>query len=613
MFEAYKVAVKISLINEVSKELGAMSLLFGKLGKDVDLLQSKLDKLKKVGMVSGIAMGAGFLGLNLVRKSLKPAEDYAHQLNIMNMAGMKHQEIAEATAAAWKTAQTNLTTTATGNLKTVLDLRNVFGNTAEAIQYLPELARIQTVLKSSSESGVRDNAEGLAYSLAKALDVRNAVRNPQMFSEQAEAMAKVITALQGRVLPEDYRMLFKYGRQSIPGLTNEFLYQELPTFMMEMKGKSGGGGQGGFGSVLAAGYRFFVQGIMNKRAAENLSALGLIPHSSILKTTTTGTTLKGGVKDAMLFQRDPFQWTQKVLLPAIRKKYGDNLTDQQLTQIINQTMKGNQLAQFEILQFALKAQNVYRDQKLIEGAKDSQTAFKMAMSSDPTTAMAAFNAQWNNFQTAIMMGVIPVIVPALISLTRYLNQFAEWARNNPNTAKHLVEGFIAFNAILVTLGGVGLVAATAGIFRLSAAIATLNATLGASGAAAAGGAAAGEASLAARFAAVGGAAVAGISGYALGSYIDKKLGLSKMIGFGLYDLFHPQPSNSVASQPEQHHGVPYKNNAPQQVVIQVDGRSLMQAVLPYMNQSMYHAQIQQSNSFMSSMTPIQPNTGVPFR
>lgn len=616
MFEAYKVAVKITLVNEVSKNLTAISALFGKIGKDVDILQSKLDKLKKVGIVSGMAAGTGFLGLDLVRKSLKPAEEYAHQLNIMNMAGMKHKEIAEATAAAWKTAGTNLTTTATGNLKTILDLRNVFGHAGEAIQYLPELARIQTVLKASSESGVRDNAEGLSYSLAKALDIRNAVTNPRMFSEQAEAMAKVITALQGRVLPVDYQMLFKYGRQAIPGLSNEFLYQQLPTFMMEMKGKQGSGGQGGFGAVLAAGYRFFVQGIMNKRAAENLADLGLIPSSSILKTTTTGTTLKGGVKNAALFQANPFQWVQEVFLPAIRNKYGENLSNQQLTQIINQTMKGNQLAQFEILQYALKAQNVYRDQKIIQEAMDSNNAFKMAMSNDPTIAMAAFNAQWQNFQTAFTAGVIPVIVPALISLTRYLNEFAEWARAHPNIAKDLALGFIGLNTVLVTLGTVGFAAATIGIYRLSAAIATLNTTLAASKVGGAGvGASAGVA-----------ARAAGAGALAVGGGIAAAVGL---IAYDIYKLYpilagviHNQRGmdlgfdaalHGTPSQPAQHAGAQSNTGTPAQITIQVDGRSLMQTILPHLNQNMYHAQIQQPNSFIMGMTPIAPNTGAPLR
>lgn len=612
MFEAYKVAVKISLVNEVSKELGLMSTLFGKLGKDVDVLQSKLNKLKKVGMISGLAMGAGFLGLDLVKKSLKPAEDYAHQLNIMNMAGMKHKDIALAVAAAWKTTSTILTSTATGNLQTFMDLRNIFGDVSNgkvnsasgaAISDLPELVRIGAVLRASSNSKVSGDADALAFSIAKALDMRNAVSSPAVFNQQAEMMTKVITALQGRVQPEDYRMLFKYGRQAIPGLSNEFLYEELPTFMMEMKGKSGGGGQGGFGSSLAAGYRFFVQGIMNKRAAENLSELGLIPKSSILKTTTTGTTLKGGVKDSALFQYDPFAWTQSVFLPAIRKKYGDNLNNSQLTQIINQTMKGNQLAQFEILQFALKAQNVYRDQKLIKEAQNSTSAYKMALSADPTTAMAAFNAQWQNFQTAMMMGVIPVIVPALISLTKYLNEFAQWARNNPKTIKYLVLGFTALSGALVVLGAVGIISTAAAIIRVSAALTALNGALGVSGAA-------GDATLAARLGTVGAAAVAGAGGYLVGTYADHKLGLSKKIGFGLYDYFHPGAQQLPGNQPQQHAS---SGTTSQPIIIQVDGRSLMQTVLPHLNHSNYLTQIQQSNSFMTGMTPISPNTGVPFR
>jgi hypothetical protein len=55
------------------------------------------------------------------------------------------------------------------------------------------------------------------------------------------------------------------------------------------------------------------------------------------------------------------------------------------------------------------------------------------------------------------------------------------------------------------------------------------------------------------------------------------------------------------------------NPAPSTIVLQLNNRELGRAVVENLNQSMYHAQIQQSNSFMPGMTPIQPNTGVPYR
>lgn len=526
MFEAYKVAVKLTLVNEVTKNLTAMSAVFGKLGRDVDVLQSKLNRLKKVAVVGGLALGGGMFGLHLLAKAVKPAEEYAHQLNIMNMAGMKQQEIAEATAAAWKTSKTVLGSTPTGNLQTFMDLRNIFGDVrgknSAAIQDMPELVRIGAVLKASSSGNLRDNADNLAFSIAKALDMRNAVSNTGVFNQQAEMMTKVITALQGRVLPEDYRMLFKYGRQAVPGLSNEFLYEELPTFMMEMKGKGGGsGGSGGFGTSLAAFYRFFVQGVMSKASLHGLQSVGLIGSSAALRTTTTGTMLKFGshIKDVGLAQTDPFQYVQKVLLPAIHKKYGDNLTNNQLSLIIGQIMKGSaQTAQFAVLQYALKAQNVYRDQKLIKEATDSKVAYQMALSNDPATAFAALTSQLNAFETALTLGVIPVLVPALIKLSDWLNKFGEIARKYPKFTRDIVFGFGGISAVLTVVGAVTLPLAVVGMWRLNRSIVALTAV--ANGAAAKMGLSEGAAATGAR-AAGGAAALAGggmLAGAALFAY-----------------------------------------------------------------------------------------------
>jgi len=461
-FEAYQVAVKVALHDGVSKALLGMSAQFGILQKEADRFQKKLEGIKRIAIIGAGIGGAGFLGLGMISKALKPAEEYAHQLNIMNMAGLKHQEIAQAISTAWKTTNTVITSTAVGNLKTFMDLRNIFGKSDEAIKYLPELARIQGVLGASSNGSISQNSENLVYSLAKALDIRGAVNSSAQFNAQAEMMAKVIMATQGRVLPQDYQMLFKYGRQGVPGLSNRFLYEELPTLMQQMKGTGGGGSSGGFGTSIAAFYKFFVQGIMTKAALQGMIGLGLIDSHAGLKTSTRGTQLMQGehVRQVGLAQSDPFQYVQSVLLPAIRKKYGDNLTKNQLSLAIGDAMRGASVtAIFGVLQYALKAQQIYRDQGLIQRARNPMEAYRMAISNDPNTIKTAFSAQWENFKTAFTVGALPIIMSGMITLTHGLNILALALKNHPMLAKTLALGFIALFSSMVAVGSILLVGA----------------------------------------------------------------------------------------------------------------------------------------------------------
>lgn len=464
MLDAYHVAVKVALKDGVTAGLLGMSKQFAVLGKDADKFKEKLAGIQKIAIAGVGLLAGGMFGTHLISKALKPAEEYAHQLNIMNMAGMTHLEIANAVSAAWKTTSTVITSTATGNLKTIMDLRNVFGKTGEAIQYLPELARIQAVLGASSEGSIRQNSDTLVYSLAKALDIRGAVNSASQFNTQAEAMAKVITATQGRVLPQDYQALFKYGRQGVPGLSNQFLYEELPTFMMQMKTGTGSGSQGGFGTSIAQFYKFFVQGIMTKSAMQGLESLGLVDRSAALKTTTVGTQLKHGfhIRGYELAQTDPFLFVQNVLLPAIRKKYGLDLTNNQISLAIADTMRGAPVTSiFAAQQYALKAQQVYRDEGLIKKAENPMTAYQMALSNDPTTVNAAMRAQWQNFKVALTKGLVPIILPLLTDLTKGLNLLATSLRKHPGLAKVLAGGFTALFAAMTSVGALLVGAAAA--------------------------------------------------------------------------------------------------------------------------------------------------------
>lgn len=453
MFNAYSVAVKVKLIDQVTSGLLSMSRQFNMVNGNALDLQERLNKIKLLGMAGSGFSAVGFMGLGIIGKMIKPAEEYAHQLNIMNMAGLSHKDMVLSIGDAWKNTGTVITTTATGNLRSLLDLRNILGNLDEARMALPVVSRIQGVLESSSESKISGNSKDLAYSMAKALDIIGAAQNKESFERQAEMMAKVIIATQGRVTPEAFKSTFQYARQAKFRLSDEFKYEILPSLIQEnAAGGGGGGGSRGVGPMLSAFYRWANQGYINKKALPELVSLGLLNSGSALKTTTEGTTA-GAMTGADLAAANPFLWVQTVLIPAIHKKYGQNLTKDQLLMRINEITRGNQLASNLVGEFAFKPINFTRDQANIRGTMSTADAYKAALSNDPVIAYKALGAQWENFKTAFMMGVVPVLIPALIKLTNGFNSLAAWARENPNLAKKLAVGFTALFGAMA-LGGI---------------------------------------------------------------------------------------------------------------------------------------------------------------
>ena len=454
MFTAYKIGITVALTNQVSSALGMIARDFVKTEAAATALKGRLKEIALLATSGAILGGLGYAGLRLTESLVKPATEYAHQLNIMNMAGLSHVEVAQAIGDAWRNTSTIITTTATGNLRMLLDLRNVLGSLAEAQAALPIVSKIQAVMASSSEEGVRRVAsDNFAFNMAKALDIIGAARSPAEFERQAGMMSQVITAFQGRVTPAMFQSVFAYARQAKFGMSPEFMYQILPTLMLEYAQGTGGAGGGsrGVGPALAAFSRLTLQGYINKKAMPELQALGLLDASSALRTTTSGTTA-GPLRGADLAAANPFLWVQRVLMPAIEQRYGGNATREQITQEIQGITRGNQLASQIILEFALKSQNFLRDQSIIRGAMPYGQAYQQALRNDPNFAYAALSAQWENLKTAFGTTVIPILIPGIIGLTGALNTFGRWTEAHPRIAEGLTTSFVALSAAMAFSG-----------------------------------------------------------------------------------------------------------------------------------------------------------------
>lgn len=461
MFDGYSVLIKLSLQNQVSAGLIGMSAQFTRLQAQATELQARLKSIRALALTGLGLTAAGAAGFYVLDKMIKPAEDYAHQLNIMNMAGLKQKDIANAIGDAWKNTTNVITTSATENLRMLNDMRIVFGQMGEARQALPLVAQMQAVLMSSKEGKALASDKDFAFSVAKALDIVGAVKNKNEFMTEADAMAKTITAFQGRVTPKMFQSTFAYARQAKYALDDEFKYQFLPTLMMEYaQGSGGGGGSRGVGPMIAAAYRMTNQGYINKKALPELIKLGLVAKGTELKTTTSGTTV-GPMTGYQLAAKDPFLWTQQVLVPAIEKAYGHGkpMSRDDLQFHINQVFRGNQLAASLFTEFASKPYAFMRDQKLIQQAMSPQQAYQQALMNDPVLARQALSAQWENVQTALTTPIVTVLIPALQNLASGLNSLARILQAYPMLAKTLSYAFVGLSGALLFSGTVLLLSA----------------------------------------------------------------------------------------------------------------------------------------------------------
>lgn len=456
MFEAYKVATTLALNNQVSAVLGFIARDFIKVDKEAKKLQATLKEIKLLGMTGAILGGAGFMGLGAIKAAVKPASEYVHQLQLAKAAGMSQLEIAKATSAAWKATSQVMTTSAAGNLAAIRELRMVFGDTRDAIEYMPVVQKLQAILQNVR--GLNSGDE--AYNVAKALEMKGDVKNAARFTTGADLMTKAIVASGGKVTAQDFLMAFKYGRSATLGWDDRFTYSILPTLIQEMKsaGSVSGNGMGGPGNALMSAYMAVVGGTVPQKSLALWQKLGLLDPSKIVwnKVGTAKGIHPGGILGSEIFQHDPYQWVNQFLVPALVKA-GYQTPERQREAL--QYLFPSRTAGFVIGQMALQGWKFDRDQRLIAQAS-GLSAYDLMIRRDPNMAYAALGAQWLNFKTALGITVVPMVVSFVRGLTSALNSLARFAEDHPTITKSLMLTFAGLSS-LAAIGGTLMIAGAA--------------------------------------------------------------------------------------------------------------------------------------------------------
>lgn len=456
MFEAYSVAVRVSLINGVTSGLMNISRAFAKTHGNAVALQRQLDQIKFKLLAGAALTGTGLFGLSLIEKTVPAAREYAHQIQQMNVAGMKQVEIAKAVASAWGIAGQVPTATATQNLKAIRELRMVFGNSGAAIANVATVQKLQAILQNATD-GHGGNYGDQAYTVAKALEMKGAVRTPGEFNTQADLMAKAIVAAGGKLAPQDFLSTFKYGRSATIGWNDHFAYEILPTLIQEMKSSSGSGGVGGPGNALMSVYDKVINGRIAQKDLPLWASLGLLDPSKVVRTKTGATkgVLPGAVAGWQMFQADPFTWTQKVLMPALAAR---GVTDPGQQQMMLARLGGTRTAAFMLQQMGIQGWKFDRDVPLIRGAR-GLAAYNQLVKSDPLMAQQALQAQWTNVKTRLGLAVLPMLIVGTVKLTAALIKLSNWMAAHPALTKGLVLGFAALSAAMAFGGMVLLLSA----------------------------------------------------------------------------------------------------------------------------------------------------------
>jgi hypothetical protein len=614
MFEDYTVAVKVKLFNEVSGGLLLMSRQFEGLTEKAIIFQSHLKKIQGLMTASaGMLAGAGALAVPFVYAISKAAELQKQMIGI--------QVATHGTTAQMDSLRVAIEKASAPTVFSALDVAKMAKSVA------------------TSNSFNAPQLEALMPAIAKFADVQYLMKGTPYSSSVVDAVKMMHLAQ--KYSPKDVEPYFDQITKAsfmMPGGVGE-LRSALSYFQPVGKSALGvndkdsimlvallsrlglSGSRGGTNLLAAMGRTLpgvFGSGLLKGKSHEALADMGFIDakgHSKFMVNGKFDTEkwvqgLAAFVKSAIA--KDPLHGRERV---AIDLSHAFGVQGAKVASLLSSPGAIAQLVSMAYQFEQLAKMGIIQDQFVNQSASQQyQTAV-------------------TNFQNAMIelgYNLLPLATRALKDINAELNVFIPWMRTHKKEVKELSEAFLvlagamAFGSIVtgLTAAFVGLSAVLKGILAITGVSAATRAVVGGAASAAATAKTAVAGATVARFGMVGGAALLGYGAYkALGSLYDF-LGFDKTKKIGDYvykpgsflNSFNPLSDNFTLERAQNNNQAQHQNSEqPVMITLNVDGRSLAQAIVPYQNQAMYHAQISGSNNLNLGMFPLAPNTGAPVR
>ncbi|MGY1448693.1 hypothetical protein ACW582_16045 [Pseudomonas chlororaphis] len=447
-FEAYSVAVKLSLINHVSAGMLMISKSLATAGQDVDKLNSKLASIGKQGAIGGL-MVAGGLGIAAMFKGpLEEASKFQNEIERFRSLGLGDKVTNDAVKFA--SGMNTYGTSIRENLGLLRDAQTVFGDFHEAQMVTPLLAKMKfanAALYGEEGGAMKDRA---FMDMLKVIELRGGLKSQDAFEKQANMIQQVQTATGGRVGANEFLNLIKTGGVAAKGMKDANFYYAMEPLVQEM---------GGFrvGTGLMSGYQNLVQGRTTQRAAMELMRIGMLDPDKVEydKTGKIKQVKPGALQGSDLMVADPFQWMKTVMLPAFAAK---GITSQQA--ILNEigAIFTNRTASNLYSTMFLQQGNIEKNIKLNSGAAGINELEENAKKT-MTGKLIELNKKWTDLQLKLGDVILPLAIRALEKLNPMLKDLAGWMDKNQGTVKGLSYALLGLSAFLIGGGLINMIIA----------------------------------------------------------------------------------------------------------------------------------------------------------
>jgi hypothetical protein len=468
MFEAFKIGVKISLINHAALGLAALAKDFMRTEAQAAALQKRIDSINKQAMKGGLmlGLGAGIAGmLKGPYEEAKKLEQERQKFRVLNLSAADN-ELAFTKAQAL--AHKNLGSTIGENIALIRDLHTAVGDLPGALRMSEDFQKFSIAARVQNDG---KPVEGLVYNAVKALEHRGdrVAQNPAEFKRELGMMSQVYFGSGGKVGPNDYFHASQTGKLAYTLFDPKFLYGQFAAYMQAKTGPTAGTGSMTYVSSLLGGH-------MDNKGKGFLTSLGLWdvsvgPQAKLMQQAINDaiqkdpsikaslskmhmlTPIVGGLPDQYveMATRRPDEFIQKVVAPRIRERFGMNLTDEQVAGIVMRNLNRNTS---DFIGSFITSQHKYeKDAGIFGNAKGFSSAYQQYIKS-PEGAEIAAEAAWKNFLAVFGTLYLPVITSGLLKLAGALDSLAQTIQKHPAMFRALSYALIGLSGALMIRGTV---------------------------------------------------------------------------------------------------------------------------------------------------------------
>ncbi len=456
MPDVYAIGVRIALSSNASQVLGVL----GKdlLGIDVRAkgAEASLGRVKAAAIGLGSVLGGSAIVGGLA-KLVEHAKEFVHQQSVMAQAGVSQADIANAAAAAWKTAGDVIGSSATKNLALIGDLRDSLGSMPEAIAAAPSMARLGVVLQNLTGQ----DQEAAGYSAARFLEQRGSLVNPKtgqidasLMEHNANQLAAITAGTRGRVGPDQLLGFQTTARLAGAQLSDQGLINMAPVIAAAKSAST-------VGTQLSSLENQLIGGVMTNASAHWLEHLGVVNPKRVHEMRGGRMQFDAGALiDEETLRRDPREWIKKYIGGGLLRE-GFSTPDTQAGAVLQSHLRTTVTGLIgEILR---SYASFSKGSRLIDIAAGANQ-YDVAQKTDPTTKMAAFTTAWSNLLTALGAPIVNDATGLIGRLTTALTGLTKWASTHQNTVGVIEDVAAGLGALGVVGGSLAITKAALGPF-----------------------------------------------------------------------------------------------------------------------------------------------------